>query len=239
MTPRFQLSRALPLAVVAAMGATGCSSPPPERPDGPEVPDPSTLARELAEGSELEAPARITFRWELREPDVRMSGEGLARVEPPYRARMDLFSEEHWETVSSAALVEHDLRVARDARDDVIPTPALLWAALGVFHPEPGMALVDGRWLNGEEGAGVALEYRNADGEGLRFLLPEGDQVRAAELLRNGRVVEEVELAGEPAARFPGEARYRNMEDTRELRIVLDSVEHVESFAEHIWDPRD
>lgn len=235
MTRTLRRQGALLLVVAVTVG--GCASGPGE-PGGPELPDPARLADELAEGSKLDAPARITFTWELREPDLRTSGEGLARVEPPYRARLDLFSEEHWETVSAAGLVDHELRIAENARGDMVPTPGLLWAALGVFHPEPGMALLGGRWLEDEEGPGIVLEYRNEAGEELRFILPDGEQVREAELLRNGRVVEEVHLSGEREDRFPREARYRNMEETRELRIVLDAVEHVESFADHIWDPR-
>ena len=226
------------LAFGLLLGVAGCTSSSGE-PGGPELPDAGSLADQLAERSSLEGPARVSFSWELREPDVRMSGQGLARVEPPYQARLDLFSEDHWETVSVAALVDHELRVPQGVRDDLIPTPGLLWAALGVFHPEPGMALLRGSALNGDEGDGVLLEYQDQSGAELRFRLPDGEQVIEAELLRNGRVVEEVELSGEHEERFPREARYRNVEDTRELRIVLDSVEHVESFADHIWDPRD
>jgi len=218
--------------MVAAAGSVGgCASAPPPPPPEPVLDVEQASLRAIG-ATQLEAPARIIFDWEAREPGRRFRGRGVARVEPRYRARLDLFRES-LETVARAALVEGELRVAQDVSEDILPPPRLLWAAIGVVRPGTGYALLGAERL--EEG-GVRIRYGYPGDEELRYTV-QGDRLRRVALLRGDDVVETVELDVDPASRFPSSAVYRHLGDFRELRIERDSVELVEPFPPDIWSP--
>ncbi|HET9947451.1 MAG TPA: hypothetical protein VFQ22_00865, partial [Longimicrobiales bacterium] len=107
------------------------------------VPDAQGVARRLVDGTGLEDPLWIVFDWQLNDQGQRVNGRGVARVEPPYRARLDLFLD-NGETVVSAALVDGDLRLPPGSPDDILPPPDLMWGALGVFRPRPETRLLGG-----------------------------------------------------------------------------------------------
>jgi len=170
------------------------------------------------------------FDWSLAERDARFRGRGVARVEPPYRARLDLFLA-NGETAVRAALVEDDLRLPAGAPAGVVPPAELLWAALGVFLPPR-----DARFRGAErlQDSGLALRYMRPDGIELRYVLIDG-AIQEVERLRDGRVVERLEIAGAGEERYPREAIYRNLGEFRELRLTRQGVGHVESYPPDIW----
>jgi hypothetical protein len=179
-----------------------------------------------------ESPVQITFDFRLREADLRFSGQGVARVQPPYRVRIDLFSNQG-EGLFRAALVGSDLRVPPGVPIDLAPPPALLWAALGVFRPDQELELVGGR----ERGDGAAtLRYRGPSGEDLRFRLADGILERA-EIRDDGHLIEEVDLELDYESRKVVETVYRNRALFVELTFTLKSEETVESFPPEIWNP--
>ncbi len=178
-------------------------------------------------------PNRILFRWSAREPDFRGSGVGVARVEPPYRARLDLFLD-NGETAAIAALVDDELRIPESLHADLVPPAPLLWAVLGVFRPGAGAEMLQGRASDGT----IEVRYRLRAGDQVGFRL-RGGALRAAVLLDGNAVVQDVYVSDPDAeAVFPREATYRNLPDYRELKLILESVEHVESFPPDIWTPR-
>jgi len=157
--------------------------------------------------------AILTFAWRLNERGSRIEGRGVARVDPPYRLRLDLFTD-NGETAARAALVAGDLRVPPDVDHRLVPPPPLLWASLGIFHPGSeaellaGEALVDpsGDAAQGsgpldvdpDEDQSIRLRYRMPNGEEARFVFV-GQLLEAAELLDGSRVVERVELERDEA----------------------------------------
>jgi hypothetical protein len=179
-----------------------------------------------------ESPVQITFDFRLREADLRFAGRGVARVQPPYRVRIDLFSNQG-EGLFTAALVGSDLRIPPGVPIDLAPPPALLWAALGVFRPDGEMELVGGR--DRGDGTGT-LQYRGLSGEDLRFRLAEGILERA-ELRQDGHLIEEVDLESDRDSRYVVETVYRNHALFVELTFTLKSEETVESFPPDIWNP--
>ena len=222
-----------PIAVTAVVSIllTACT------PGRPAVVGPVGQPRDVASGLEratlLEEPARIDFRWELNEEGARVRGVGVARVEPPYRARLDLFRDNQ-ESVISAVVVEGELRIPPGAPDDVLPPVDLMWSTLGVFHPVDGTELVGGDRL---DNAAQRLRYRYQDGRELHYQTAAG-RLQAAELLERGSVVEWVRLTDVPGERFPASATYRNLRDFRELVIERTAWRPAEPFDPDIWDPR-
>lgn len=181
----------------------------------------------------LPGPTRIDFVWTLNERGSRVDGVGVARVEPPYRARLDLFLD-NGETVVSAVVVEDELRLPPGAPDDVLPPVDLMWAVLGVFRPVGGSTLSGGdRLENGAE----RLRYRLDERTELHFEVGQHD-LRAVEMLDGDAVIQWVRLDGAEGERFPTSATYRNLVDFRELTITRNAVAPAESFDPAIWDPR-
>lgn len=177
-------------------------------------------------------PSRVTFRWRAREPDFRGSGFGVARVEPPYRARLDLFLD-NGETAAIAALVDDELRIPQSLPTELVPPAPLLWAALGVFRPGAGAEMLQGRLDRGA----MEVTYRLPVGGQVRFRLRDG-ALLDAEVIEDRSVVERVFVADlDRDESYPGQATYRNLPDYRELRLTLESVEDVDPFPADIWTP--
>ena len=196
--------------------------------------DAAGSARGLERRTELVEPIRIDFSWQLNEAGSRLSGVGVARVEPPARARLDLFLA-NGETVITAALVESDLRLPYGSRDDILPPVDLIWATLGVFRPVGDAELVGGDRL---EGGQERLRYELIDGTELHYEVAAGT-LRSVELLKSDHVVQWVRVTGSDDGRYPQEATYRNLAAFRELKIMRDSLKQVEPFDPRIWDPRE
>jgi len=216
---------ALPFALACL--ASACSTPPPAPPPAPTL-DAGQVASAAERRTAIDAPYRITFEWSATEPGARMSGRGLARVEPPYRARLDLFAD-NGEHVAAAVLDGDDLRVAAGAQTSIPPAP-LLWGALGVYRPGFGSVLAGGRVYPGGE---LELGYRIPQGE-LRYRLRD-DLIERIDVLGGGTTVEEVALARGAGERVPRRATYRHLVEVRELQMTLESVEDVESYPTDIW----
>jgi hypothetical protein len=197
------------------------------------VPDAASVARGLESATRLEEPIRIDFEWELNEAGSRLHGTGVARAEPPYRARLDLFLA-NGETVVSAALVDGDLRLPYGSRDDILPPADLMWGTLGVFHPLPGTELEAGERL--ESGA-QRLRYRQGNGNEIHYETTDG-ALRAVELLDGSRVVQWVRVSAADDSRYPHEATYRNLEAFRELKIRRTALSAAHVFDPVIWNPR-
>ncbi len=184
------------------------------------------------EATRPQEPSRILFDFRVKEADLRFSGRGLARIESPYRVRLDLFSG-GGETIFQAALVEGSLRIPPWAPRELAPPPALLWAALGIFRPDPDLSYLGARAnREGEK----TLRYGGRDELELRFRIQEG-QLTRAELHREGHLMEEVDLTLDPANGTVTETVYRNRALFLELTFSLESVETVASFPPDIWYP--
>lgn len=222
-------SGAVIATVVTTVLLTGCG---PKRLEvvGP-IQGPEQVAESLERSTRLTEPTRIDFTWRLNEAGDRLSGVGVARVEPPYMARLDLFLD-NGESVLSAALVGDDLRLPPGGRRDVLPPTDLMWATLGVFRPVHGTRLLAGDRL--EDGA-QRLRYAYDDGAELHFEVVD-DSLRALEVVDGGSVVEWVRLVSTDG-RYPRSATYRNVADFRELEITRTEVRGAEPFDPEIWNP--
>lgn len=217
----------IPLAMLL-----GCASNPSAPATSPLTVDPEVVAEDALEATLPGDPVQIGFGFRLREADLRFQGRGVARIQPPYRVRLDLFTG-GGETFFQAALVGSDLRMPVWAPRALAPPPALLWAALGVFRPDVDLTLTGGREA---EGGVVTLRYVRDDQEELRFRFSRGRLARA-EIRRKGNLEEEVDLSYDEASGNVVETVYRNQAHFLELIFSLESVENVEAFPPDIWHP--
>lgn len=176
-------------------------------------------------------PLRVVFDWRMRERDGRFSGRGVARIEPPYRARLDLFGP-RGEGVLTAALVDDELRLPPGADEAMvpIPPPALLWGALGVFRPPAAQPTAVSR----EDGR-LRVEYAGEEGR-WRFLL-DGDRLVEAEWRPDDAELHRVESNGVVAFGVPENVVYRDYAAFRELELDVGQVDEVDSFPVDIWTP--
>ena len=180
----------------------------------------------------LEEPTRILFEWSLNEQGTRVRGRGIARIEPPFRARLDLFMG-NGETVARAALVDDELRLPPGVPQGIIPPAHLLWTALGVFRPGRDAAFLG---AEREAGGGISLRYLYPNGQELRYRL-EGRTILEAELLEDGHTIQRVSIAPDGEGSYPEEATYRDLTSFRELTLTRQSVENVEFYPPDIWFP--
>jgi hypothetical protein len=231
MTPTTRAERT-PRILALMVGAALVAGCPAGRPAviGP-VMDPEGAAESLEQGTRLAESLQINFEWRLNEARQRHRGIGVARVEPPYRARLDLFTDD-LETVITAVLLDGELHLPPGSPDDILPPTDLMWGTLGIFRPHEVQLLGADRL----EGDAMRLRYAYSDGTEVHYEALAG-ALRSMELLDDGYVVQRVEVRIEDGGRYPVEATYRNLAEFRELTIVRGSLETVAPFDPDIWDP--
>lgn len=229
MTARIFKPRYVPSWAAAVLVATACGGTPPESPS-PAVDVQQAVATATA-GNPFPRAARITFKWSIREPNLRIGGSGVARLEPPDRARLDLFLG-NGQSVLAVALVDDDLRAPIGTPLQVVPSPPLLWASLGVFRPGEGVTLLGAEQRDGA----LRLRYRLDDGDELRYQIRDG-KLTGVELFRDGSALHQVSLDRDVESELPREATYRNLASFRELKVTVESVQDVESYPADIWSP--
>tara|TARA_B100001123_G_scaffold450485_1_gene621472 strand:+ start:7669 stop:8367 length:699 start_codon:yes stop_codon:yes gene_type:complete len=182
-------------------------------------------------GNPFPRASRVVFNWSIREPNLRVGGEGVARLEPPDRARLDLFLD-NGETLLAVALVDNDLRAPRETPMQVIPAPPLLWASMGVFKPGDSLELLGA----GKKGEITTLGYKIDDDNELWYQII-GDKIVGVELFRGGSVLHRVSLDHEIGWELPSEAVYRNLGSFREVKITVKNVEYMDPYPSNIWSP--
>jgi len=190
------------------------------------------LARSAIAATAPSRPLKLVFDWSLQDRDAHFAGKGAARVEPPYRARLDLFGPRN-EGYLTAAVVGEVVRIppAAQAQASLVPPPALLWTVLGVLSPPSDARLTAVR----RAGDQTRLEYaRGADR--WRFTLV-GGKLRQAELDRSGTGRQSVALKGEGPLGLPKQAVYRDYAAFRELTLTLDRADEAEPFPPATWSP--
>ena len=200
----------------------------------PDVAD-EWLAENLSDKTSLAANSFVRFKWQLREPDLRVEGQGVVRLGVPDKARVDLFLE-NGESVLAAALVGDDIRIGQEQGYlGVIPSPPLLWASLGLFRPGDNVALVTSQNIGTDR---VRLVYSLSSGSRISYDMSNG-VIEKVSLIENGQIIHVVDLETKSKERLPLKATYRNLISYRELVIELETTVGVESYEENIWHPSD
>jgi hypothetical protein len=194
----------------------------------PGTADPATAAAAIA-ATAPDRPLRVVFAWAALEGEARFSGEGVARIQPPYHARLDLFGP-RGDTYLSAALVGAEIRLPPGVQATQIPPPPLMWAALGVVAPPAEAVLVGTR-----ETPGRSELYYELEGGILRYTLEAG-ALRSARWEGAGRRMT-VDLRGTATYGLPAQGVFRDVTAAVELTLNLESVDEVDPYPSDIWTP--
>jgi len=225
-----------------AVGTSGPATPAGASTGGPAGPptaaledarsvDAAGVAAAATVANQIPGTAQLSFEWSLREPNLNVKGEGVVRVQPPDRVRLDLFLGEG-SSVLAVALVGDDLRVPRGAPRGVIPSAPLLWASFGVFRPGPSSVVLGAE----EDGDRIRIRYRLPDQSEIHYLLSE-DRVVGVKMIIDGDLVHEIDLEVPDLTQLPRASTYRNHPSFRELKISVSEVEEMAGFPERIWSP--
>jgi hypothetical protein len=191
--------------------------------------DPAALAAETARSTVPAGPRQLNFGWQLDEAGAGFRGRGVGRMIAPTRFRLDLFGP-RGETYLAAALVDGQVRApAILAQRFSLPSPALLWGAVGVIAPP-----ADARLLGAErDGAVTTLRYQ-LGGDVLEYRTRDG-RLQTVRRSRGGGVAESIDL--EYNAQGLASARYRDWAAFRTLNLTLESATDVSSFPDETWTP--
>ncbi len=188
------------------------------------------LAVRLEANERLRTPTRVVFGWEMSEQGVRVDGRGSARLEPPYKGRLDLFLG-NGEPAGSASVIDDDLRLPTGLPPSVLPPANLLWGALGVFRPGLGTALLGAERTDQH----LQLRYGLPGGDEAVYSLREG-RIERVDVTRRGSVIQTLTLQRD-SLQIPVEALYRDLVEVRELRLKRQTVQQTEPFPADIWRP--
>lgn len=203
-------------------------------PAGDPVPDPTGAAAEVVELTTPLERRQITFQWTLDESGSRVRGRGVVRLEPPERLRLDLFGPRN-ETVLAAALVGSEARLPAGARSDLpIPSPALLWAGLGVVHPPSSATLRSAETVDDA----LVLRYDGANEERFEYTVTTSPQPRLQQLQRVGPrgPLETVRLTWTEEGAIE-RASYRDWSAYRDLTLDVQENVAAQQFPSSIWSP--
>ena len=216
-----------------ALAGVGCA-PPAAAPAGAPVADADSLVREVLTATTPAGPRQATFTWRMDEAGSVVQGRGAIRYVAPERMRVDLFGP-RGETYLTAALVDGEFRLPPNAARGIeLPSPVLLWGALGVLAPPRGAELRSATATDST----ARLEYRTSDGETFRFDvdLQPAPRLRAVERSGGSGVLETVRVEQSPEHQ-PSRTIYLDRSAYRELVLETESIRDVASFPESIWRP--
>jgi len=192
--------------------------------------NPDSIAAALQRATVPASPRQVRFNWSLDEAGARFSGSGVGRYHAPDRFRLDLFGP-RGETYLAAALVGEEARIPPGISERfVLPSPALLWAAIGVVRPPAGARLASAT----AEGDQVSVRYDIGAAGTLEYRARAG-RLTSVRRLRGGGVQETVDLEHNDAG--VRSARYREWNALRNLNLTLESSTDVAAFPEDAWTP--
>jgi hypothetical protein len=171
----------------------------------------------------------VNFGWSLDEAGARFQGRGVARYVAPRRSRLDLFGP-RGETYLAAALVDGEMRVPPGLMENFrLPSPALLWGAVGVVAPPDDARLLDAS-TRGDE---TTVRYQLGD-DVLEYRA-RGGRLQTVRRRRGSGVAESIDLTYNDQGLSV--AQYRDWAAYRTLNLTIESSTDVAQFSEDTWRP--
>ena len=232
-TPFAALAAALLTACAAASATAGTppAEPGPAAGSASTAADPDSIAAALRRATLPQSPKQAQFGWSLDEAGSRFNGRGVARYRAPDRFRLDLFGP-RGETLMSGALVGETARVPSSVTERFkLPSPALLWATVGVVRPPSAARLTSAT----DEGGRVTVRY-DLGADGTLEYRARGGRLESLRRLKGSAVQESVDLDRAAGGAIRA-ARYRDWIALRNLNLTLESSTDAASFTDDVWSP--
>jgi hypothetical protein len=180
-------------------------------------------------------PALWKFTWSYKDDTFESVGDGVLRISPPERARLDFFLRNGM-AGGFAILIGDSLIVpGPDMVKRFLPPPTLLWAALGrlALPPTPDtIARTDGDTLRVDLGTLRGTDASKAQGRAWRLAFA-GTVLARAERIEGGRVQEW--MTRRRGANGGWELQYVHERPPRRLSISVTDTSIVEGFDDAIW----
>jgi hypothetical protein len=224
-------------SIFCATCILGCTPAPrgatPASPDGvpvasPPAPD-TAVIRRLAQATSPDEPLQIFFDWSIQDRDFRVQGKGTARLQGPYRVRVDLFAGQDIQ-VLRAVMIDDKLDLVHSGPSVPLPPVEFLWSVVGVFRAPVGASLA----AMTRDGDGLTLSYE--EGASRWRFRADSTSLKSAEWQGSDGGRRTVELSGPYRFGRPSKASYRDWREFRELVLTVTAVEKVEPFAPETWN---
>lgn len=171
--------------------------------------------------AELAGHTRMVFRWEYSDGSLVGRGEGVARMAGPDSLRLDFFLD-GGAGGGTAFLIGDSLSApGGDMVRRLLPTPALLWAAVGRLAVPPATdttARADGDALRADLGHDPVFRVTFLDGRLSRL-----------ERIEGGRLQEWVSRPDSATV------EYRHEAARRQLSLKITREDSVEAFDADVW----
>jgi hypothetical protein len=194
----------------------------------PPVSNPAAVQTTARAGA-VDAPTRIRFEWKYSDRRGAVSGEGVARYNPPDSVRLDLFTS--GEIAMAVALRSGTLGSLGQIESVELPEAPFLYAMAGLFEPgeslDPMGYLVDGD---------TVLVYP-APNDSRRYFFLHGSRISKVQESRAGRTTRRVSLEWEPGAEWPTSVEYRDFQAHSRVSWDVTEVRAEQTpYASEIFD---
>ena len=180
-------------------------------------------------------PALWKFTWTYKDETFEAKGDGVLRIAPPERARLDFFLSNGMAGGYAVMLGDSLFVPGPDMVRRFLPPPPLLWAALGqlALPPTPDtIARIDGDTLRVDLGTLRGADASKADGRAWRLLFG-GTVLARAERIEDGHVIEWMSRRRAPGGGW--DIQYVHERARRRLAISVTDTIIVEGFDDAIW----
>jgi hypothetical protein len=166
-------------------------------------------------------PQKVSFKWELDQGPIVARGDGVARLEAPDHARVDLFLGGGFGAAAAAVLVGDSLLVPPGSNGrDLVPPAPLLWAALGrLALPAVSDTLIRVSGDTLRASLGNPVQWR---------VTAVRSQLTRVERISGDRIVEWVD-------RIPGKKIRYELSGRRSLVLNIEIQQPVPPFDASIW----
>ena len=180
-------------------------------------------------------PALWRFTWNYKDDTFEANGDGVLRILPPSRARLDFYLRNGM-AGGYAVLMGDSLFVpGPDLVKRFLPPAPLLWASLGRLSLPPTadtIARIDGDTLRVDLGMLRGTDASRSDGRAWRVLFA-GTTLARAERIEDGKLTEWILRRRNEQGQW--DVQYRHERAGRRLSISVTDTSTVEGFDEAIW----
>jgi len=181
------------------------------------------------------SPQQLRFTWTYKDETFEANGEGVVRVAPPTKARLDFFLRNGmaggYAILVGDSLIVPGIELVRR----FLPPVPLLWATLGRLALPSTMdtiARLDGDTLRADLGALRGKDASASDGRAWRVAFV-GRGIARVDRIEGGRVIEWVMRRQNPAGQL--ELLYVHEQARRRLAIIVSDTTQVEGFDDAIF----